>query len=192
MILIWPRCREGHLFILNLQQSINGKNAVFTPRVVLLELYHTDELHNRRLAMHEEGKQPSGILRLPSQKCGDVFSAFNPLITPSPTRVLDHYAYKHPVLSADVVFARHLERRRGRRWKCRINQSISACKMSRDFIRCRGGGSALVQLMHSAAIFSARGTGANIQDEIFHNMCTQWLRSAFPIPSTAWFRIMRR
>lgn len=159
-------------------------SAVFTPRVVLLELYHTDELHNRRLAMHEEGKQPSGILvssvmailpclsltidriltrptpflmknlqRLPSQKCGDVFSAFNPLITPSPMRVLDHYAYKHPVLSADVVFARHLERRRGRRWKCRINQSISTCKMSRDFIRCRGGGSALVQLMHSAVCF---------------------------------------
>ena len=34
-------------------------NTSFAPRVILLELYHTN---NRRLARHEEGKRLSGIL----------------------------------------------------------------------------------------------------------------------------------
>lgn len=42
-----------------------------------------------------------------SQKHGDLFATLNPLFPPSPTRVLGHYAYSHPVLSADSVRAQH-------------------------------------------------------------------------------------
>lgn len=42
---------------------------------------------------------------IPSQKHGNLFATLNPLSPPSPTRVLGHYAYSHPVLSAESVFA---------------------------------------------------------------------------------------
>jgi predicted NAD/FAD-binding protein len=41
-----------------------------------------------------------------SQKHGNLFATLNPLSPPSPTRVLGHYTYSHPVLSADSVRAR--------------------------------------------------------------------------------------
>ena len=44
---------------------------------------------------------------IPSQKHGHLFATLNPLFPPSPTRVLGHYAYSHPVLSADSVRAQH-------------------------------------------------------------------------------------
>ncbi|KAH9993165.1 hypothetical protein BJV77DRAFT_1067314 [Russula vinacea] len=47
------------------------------------------------------------LQRLPSQKHGDLFATLNPLFPPSPTRVLGHYTYAHPVLSADAVRAQH-------------------------------------------------------------------------------------
>jgi predicted NAD/FAD-binding protein len=42
-----------------------------------------------------------------SQKHGHHFATLNPLNPPSPTRVLGHYAYSHPVLSTDSVRAQH-------------------------------------------------------------------------------------
>ena len=42
-----------------------------------------------------------------SQKHGDFFATLNPLSPPSPARVLGHYAYSHPVLSADSVRAQN-------------------------------------------------------------------------------------
>jgi predicted NAD/FAD-binding protein len=42
-----------------------------------------------------------------SQKHGHLFATLNPLSPPSPTRVLGHYAYSHPVFSADSVRAQH-------------------------------------------------------------------------------------
>jgi predicted NAD/FAD-binding protein len=42
-----------------------------------------------------------------SQKHGHLFATLNPLNPPSPTRVLGHYAYSHPVLSTDSVRAQH-------------------------------------------------------------------------------------
>lgn len=45
------------------------------------------------------------LQRLSSQKHGDLFATLNPLFPPTPTRVLGHYAYSHPVLSADAVRA---------------------------------------------------------------------------------------
>jgi predicted NAD/FAD-binding protein len=44
---------------------------------------------------------------IPSQKHGQLFATLNPLFPPSPTRVLGHYAYSHPVLSADSVRAQY-------------------------------------------------------------------------------------
>jgi predicted NAD/FAD-binding protein len=44
---------------------------------------------------------------IPSQKHGHFFATLNPLSPPSPTRVLGHYAYSHPALSADSVRAQH-------------------------------------------------------------------------------------
>lgn len=44
---------------------------------------------------------------IPSQKNGHLFATLNPLVPPSPTRVLGHYAYSHPVLSADSVRAQY-------------------------------------------------------------------------------------
>lgn len=40
-----------------------------------------------------------------SQKHGHLFATLNPLSPPSPSRVLGHYTYSHPVLSADSVRA---------------------------------------------------------------------------------------
>ena len=40
-----------------------------------------------------------------SQKHGNLFATLNPLFPPSPTRVLGHYTYSHPVLSTDSVRA---------------------------------------------------------------------------------------
>ncbi|KAF8482445.1 amine oxidase [Russula ochroleuca] len=45
------------------------------------------------------------LQRLSSQKHGDLFATLNPLFPPSPTRVLGHYTYAHPVLSANAVRA---------------------------------------------------------------------------------------
>jgi predicted NAD/FAD-binding protein len=45
------------------------------------------------------------LQRIPSQKHGNLFATLNPLNPPSPTSVLGHYAYSHPVLSADAVRA---------------------------------------------------------------------------------------
>ena len=45
------------------------------------------------------------LQRLSSQKHGELFATLNPLFPPSPTRVLGHYEYAHPVLSADAVRA---------------------------------------------------------------------------------------
>jgi predicted NAD/FAD-binding protein len=45
---------------------------------------------------------------IPSQKHGHLFATLNPLFPPSPTRVLGHYAYSHPVLSANSVRAQGL------------------------------------------------------------------------------------
>ena len=45
------------------------------------------------------------LQRISSQKHGDLFATLNPLFPPSPTRVLGHYTYAHPVLSADVIRA---------------------------------------------------------------------------------------
>jgi predicted NAD/FAD-binding protein len=42
-----------------------------------------------------------------SQKHGHFFATLNPLSPPSPTRVLGHYTYSHPVLSADSVRAQY-------------------------------------------------------------------------------------
>jgi predicted NAD/FAD-binding protein len=42
-----------------------------------------------------------------SQKHGHLFATLNPLFPPSPTRVLGHYTYSHPVLSADSVRAQY-------------------------------------------------------------------------------------
>jgi len=42
-----------------------------------------------------------------SQKHGHLFVTVNPLSPPSPTRVLGHYAYSHPVLSAGSVRAQY-------------------------------------------------------------------------------------
>ena len=42
---------------------------------------------------------------IPSQKHGDLFATLNPLFPPSPTCVLGHYTYAHPVLSAEAVRA---------------------------------------------------------------------------------------
>jgi predicted NAD/FAD-binding protein len=42
-----------------------------------------------------------------SQKHGNLFATLNPLSPPSPTRVLGHYAYSHPVLSTDSVRAQY-------------------------------------------------------------------------------------
>ena len=44
---------------------------------------------------------------LSSQKHGHLFATLNPLFPPSPKRVLGHYTYSHPVLSADSVRAQH-------------------------------------------------------------------------------------
>jgi predicted NAD/FAD-binding protein len=43
------------------------------------------------------------LQRISSQKHGDLFATLNPLFPPSPKRVLGHYTYAHPVLSADAV-----------------------------------------------------------------------------------------
>jgi predicted NAD/FAD-binding protein len=40
-----------------------------------------------------------------SQKHGHLFATLNPLNPPSPTSVLGHYAYSHPILSTDSVRA---------------------------------------------------------------------------------------
>jgi predicted NAD/FAD-binding protein len=42
-----------------------------------------------------------------SQKHGHLFATLNPLTPPSPTRVLGHYTYSHPVLSTDSVRAQY-------------------------------------------------------------------------------------
>jgi len=42
-----------------------------------------------------------------SQKHGHLFATLNPLFLPSPTRVLGHYTYSHPVLSTDSVRAQY-------------------------------------------------------------------------------------
>jgi predicted NAD/FAD-binding protein len=44
---------------------------------------------------------------IPSQKHGHLFATLHPLFPPSPMRVLGHYAYSHPVLSADSVRAQY-------------------------------------------------------------------------------------
>jgi hypothetical protein len=43
----------------------------------------------------------------PSQKHGHLFATLDPLFPPSPTRILGHYAYSHPVLSANSVRAQY-------------------------------------------------------------------------------------
>jgi len=48
------------------------------------------------------------LQRLSSQKHGHFFATLNPLFPPSYTRVLGHYAYSHPVLSADSMRAQRL------------------------------------------------------------------------------------
>jgi predicted NAD/FAD-binding protein len=54
------------------------------------------------------------LQRIPSQKHGNLFATLNPLNPPSPTSVLGHYAYSHPVLSADAVRAqRHIAQLNG-------------------------------------------------------------------------------
>ena len=47
----------------------------------------------------------NNLQSLPSQKHGHLFATLNPLFPPSPTRVLGHYTYSHPIFSADTVRA---------------------------------------------------------------------------------------
>jgi predicted NAD/FAD-binding protein len=57
------------------------------------------------ISRHRKLTWMNDLQRLPSQKHGNLFATLNPLFPPSPTSILGHYGYLHPVLSAGAVRA---------------------------------------------------------------------------------------
>jgi hypothetical protein len=72
-----------------------------------LSLYSTLSYRNKNSLTVAGTDWMNDLQSISSQKHGHLFATLNPLSPPSPTRVLGHYTYSHPVLSADSVRAQH-------------------------------------------------------------------------------------